>query len=80
VRALLRKVYGFPRDTGKKFGVDCVFSQEPIVRPVPNEATCTVDARGPQGLNCAGYGSVVTVTASFGMAAAARVLTLLRAV
>jgi tRNA A37 threonylcarbamoyladenosine dehydratase len=74
VRALLRKGYGFPRDSGKKFGVDCVFSPEPIVRPAPTEALCEVDARGPQGLNCAGYGSVVTVTASFGMAAAARVL------
>jgi tRNA A37 threonylcarbamoyladenosine dehydratase len=74
VRALLRKGYGFPRDSGKKFGVDCVFSPEPIVRPAPTGALCEGDARGPQGLNCAGYGSVVTVTASFGMAAAARVL------
>ncbi len=80
VRALLRKVYGFPRDTNKKFGVDCVFSPEQVVQPAPGGENCAVDERGPQGLNCAGYGSVVTVTASFGMAAAARILARLSAV
>jgi tRNA A37 threonylcarbamoyladenosine dehydratase len=80
VRALLRKVYGFPRDSGKKFGVDCVFSAEPVMRPASQGETCEIDVRGPQGLNCAGYGSVVTVTASFGMVAAARVLARLGAV
>jgi tRNA A37 threonylcarbamoyladenosine dehydratase len=74
VRALLRKVYGFPRDTGKKFGVDCVFSAEPVMRPATVGGTCEIDGRRPQGLNCAGYGSVVAVTATFGMVAAARVL------
>lgn len=80
VRALLRKVYGFPRDTGKKFGVDCVFSAEPILRPTSAGEICQTEERGPQGLNCAGYGSVVTVTATFAMAAAARVLARLSAV
>ena len=82
LRARLRKDYGFARDPKKKFGVDCVFSPEQIRRPaaagldvcalngqVPDE---TIDAAA--GLNCAGYGSSVTVTASFGFAAAARVL------
>ncbi len=78
VRARLRKEYGFPRDPKKKFGVVCVFSQEPIRRPI--HAACDLDEHGPQGLNCAGYGSAVTVTASFGLAAAALVLSRIAAV
>ncbi|MCK9284539.1 MAG: tRNA cyclic N6-threonylcarbamoyladenosine(37) synthase TcdA [Rhodocyclaceae bacterium] len=73
VRARLRKEYGFPRDAKKKFGVDCVFSPEQIRRP--DGAACDVDEAGLHGLNCAGYGSSVAVTAGFGFAAAARVLT-----
>lgn len=79
VRARLRKDYGFSRDPKKKFGVECVFSPEqrvwPNVATNPASESCTVDeAASPQGLSCAGYGSDVTVTASFGFAAAARVL------
>jgi len=79
LRARLRKEFGFTRDPKKKFDVDCVFSVEPIIRPEDGEAACDLDEapgenHGPQGLNCAGYGSAVTVTASFGLTAAARVL------
>jgi tRNA threonylcarbamoyladenosine dehydratase len=77
VRSLLRKEYGFPRETKKKFEVDCVYSPEQLVRPA--EAGCAVGDEDLQGLNCAGYGSSVAVTASFGFAAAARVLTRLGA-
>lgn len=72
VRARLRKEYGFPRDPKKKFGVECVYSVEPIRRP--QGAACDVDEAGLHGLNCAGYGSTVCVTAPFGFAAAARLL------
>jgi tRNA threonylcarbamoyladenosine dehydratase len=72
VRALLRKDYGFTREPKKKFNVECVYSPEPLLRPV--EVGCDVDDENLQGLSCAGYGSAVTVTASFGFAAAARVL------
>jgi tRNA A37 threonylcarbamoyladenosine dehydratase len=75
VRARLRKEYGFPRDPKKKFGVACVYSIEPIRRP--QAAACDVDEAGLHGLNCAGYGSSVCVTAAFGMAAAARVQALI---
>ncbi len=78
VRARLRREYGFTREAKKKFGVDCVFSVEPIVRPASPGPACDIDesggGRGLQGLNCAGYGSAVTVTACFGLVAAARVL------
>lgn len=77
VRARLRKEYGFPRDPKKKFGVDCVFSPEQIVRPAAE--VCETDGGALQGLNCAGYGSSVAVTATFGFAAAARVLVKLAA-
>ena len=80
VRARLRKEYGFTREAKKKFGVDCVFSVEPIV--LSESPACDLDEAdsgrqdpgGPKGLNCAGYGSAVTVTASFGLVAAAQVL------
>lgn len=74
VRASLRREYGFPREPKKKFGVDCVYSVEPLRRP---QAACDVDAAGLHGLNCAGYGSSVCVTAAFGLAAAARALALI---
>ena len=79
LRARLRKEYGFPRDLKKKFGIDCVFSDEPIARPESTGPACDLDeapgvAGGAQGLNCAGYGSSVAVTATFGLVAAARVL------
>ncbi len=73
VRARLRKEFGFSRDPKQKFGVDCVFSPEQIRRPA---AGCDTDDEfdAAAGLACAGYGSSVAVTASFGFAAAARVL------
>jgi tRNA A37 threonylcarbamoyladenosine dehydratase len=65
--------FGFSRDPKQKFGVDCVFSPEQIRRPA---AGCDTDDEfdAAAGLACAGYGSSVAVTASFGFAAAARVL------
>jgi len=72
LRARLRKDYGFPRDPKKKFGVECVYSIEPIRRP--ESAACDLDEAGIHGLNCAGYGSSVCITAGFGFAATARVL------
>lgn len=74
VRARLRKEYGYSRDPKQKFGVDCVYSPEQAPR---GDASCAVPAAefdAGAGLNCAGYGSSVAVTASFGFAAAARVL------
>jgi tRNA A37 threonylcarbamoyladenosine dehydratase len=70
IRAELRRNHGFPRE-GKKFGIEAVFSSEPLVRP---SAQCEPGASTPAGLNCAGYGSAVAVTATFGMVAAGRVL------
>ena len=63
VRYRLRKERGAPKD-GAKMGVRCVFSRENVAPPDP---TCQIEGDG--SLNCHGYGSVVTVTACFGMVA-----------
>ncbi|KRB92830.1 tRNA cyclic N6-threonylcarbamoyladenosine(37) synthase TcdA [Noviherbaspirillum sp. Root189] len=80
VRKRLRQEYGFPRGTKNKFGIDAVFSTEPLRFPETGEA-CEIDAvedgddrAGITGLNCAGFGSAMVVTASFGLVAAAQVL------
>jgi tRNA A37 threonylcarbamoyladenosine dehydratase len=75
VRKRLRAEYGFPRGTKNKFGIDAVFSTEPLRFPEAQEACAIGDSTaGITGLNCAGFGSAMVVTASFGLAAAAQVL------
>jgi tRNA threonylcarbamoyladenosine dehydratase len=76
VRKLLRNQYGFPRSIKTKFGIEAVFSTEPVRMPDSLEA-CAIGATNEQGitgLNCAGFGSAMVVTASFGLTAAAQVL------
>lgn len=73
VRYRLRKHHGAARG-GKRMGVRGVFSRESVAPP---DASCAVDGDG--SLNCHGYGSVVTVTATFGLCAAAEVLNFLAA-
>ena len=75
VRKLLRLNYGFPRGEKNKFNVDAVFSMEPLRYP-EGDPSCSLDAdqRSVTGINCAGFGSSVVVTASFGMVAAAHLL------
>ena len=76
VRKRLRSDYGFPRGIKNKFNVDAVFSMEPLMFP-DDEAACSLDEderNGVTGLNCAGFGSSMVVTASFGMVAAAHLL------
>ena len=61
LRQRLRKAGAAPRQGA--IGVRCVFSREPVV--APGDA-CDVEGN----LNCHGYGSTVSVTATFGMVAA----------
>lgn len=72
LRAQLRGSHGFPRDPKIKFGVDCVYSLEPIRRP--QAAACDTEEAQLHGLSCSGYGSSVCVTGAFGFAATSRVL------
>jgi tRNA A37 threonylcarbamoyladenosine dehydratase len=79
VRKRLRAAHGFPRDRRHKFHIDAVWSSEPLRQP----EVCDIDDAaddsaqtntGVTGINCAGYGSAVVVTASFGFVAAGHVL------
>jgi tRNA A37 threonylcarbamoyladenosine dehydratase len=80
VRKNLRIRHGFPRGRKHKFGIDAVYSTEPLrfpelCLPDQDDAGSAVDENtGLTGLHCAGYGSAVVVTASFGFIAAAHVL------
>jgi tRNA threonylcarbamoyladenosine dehydratase len=81
LRTRLRKVHGFPAapnkpsDKTKAMGVSCVFVSQAVSRPSNTEVTATA----PQGLNCAGYGSMMHMTASMGLRAAGWALERLRA-
>jgi tRNA A37 threonylcarbamoyladenosine dehydratase len=68
LRYRLRKEKGAPKE-GQKIGVLCVFSRENVAPP---DASCLIEGDGT--LNCHGYGSAVTVTASFGLVAASLVV------
>jgi len=50
-----------------------VFSMEPLRYPDAGDA-CDIDANSITGLNCAGFGSSMVVTATFGMVAAGHLL------
>ena len=76
VRSRLRSEYGYTRNTQRNFGVLCVFSTEQQRYPKADGSVCT-SKPGVKGvkLDCnLGFGSSSCVTASFGFAAAARVL------
>ena len=73
LRQRLRKAGVAPR-TGR-IGVRCVFSREAVAPPAD---ACAAETAGDGTLNCHGYGSSVTVTATFGMVAAGEVLELLQ--
>ena len=71
VRNVLRRDYGFAKaDTTKnkpaKLGIHCVYSDEEVTQP---DRVCESGDTAITGLNCAGYGSSVCVTAPFGFAA-----------
>ena len=80
VRTGLRRDHRFPAGQLKatklatkknRFGIQAVYSTEAVKRPVQEGNSCTpFDPGGGAPLACAGYGSLVTVTAVFGMVAA----------
>jgi len=80
LRHRLRKQHGYPRpakQAGKAagripaMGVQALWLEQPAILPSAWQAqSATRQASAPQGLSCAGYGSVVMVTAAMGMAAA----------
>jgi tRNA threonylcarbamoyladenosine dehydratase len=84
MRNRLRKEHGAAREQ-KKIGVACVFSREAVMQPgavvaatdsetVEASPDASAAAQSDATLNCHGYGSVVTVTSTFGLCAAGWVL------
>ena len=71
VRKRLRSQYGFTRNPKNKFGIDAVYSLEPV--KYPGNAGTGSETVIP-GLNPAGFGTTMAVTAGFGLAAASYVL------
>ena len=82
VRNGLRRDYGFikGRDGVKqkqaKMYVPCVYSDEPVIQP-ETQLGPICETNAITGLNCAGYGSSVCVTAPFGFTAVALLLRIL---
>ncbi|MFC5523439.1 tRNA threonylcarbamoyladenosine dehydratase [Polaromonas jejuensis] len=86
MRYRLRKEQGAARQG--KMGVSCVFSREPVLQPAAANALRSqkngtgedletgdnAAAQSDGSLNCHGYGSVVSVTSTFGLCAAGWVL------
>jgi tRNA A37 threonylcarbamoyladenosine dehydratase len=66
IRYNLRKDYGFASDPKKKFQIRAIYSDEPR------------QGVASGGLACSGYGSAVTVTATFGFVAAAETLKIIK--
>ena len=101
VRNQLRRDYDFPKASNAKksakFGIICVYSDEPTLMPIEvcalernndmvddaleaNTRAAAGDAENPRaitGLNCAGYGSSVCVTAPMGFTLAALAINLM---
>lgn len=76
VRNLLRRDYAYSGGTSAKnkspkLGIQCVYSDEEVVKP---ETMCEAEHSAITGLNCAGYGSSVCVTAPFGFVATSLLL------
>jgi len=85
LRNVLRKRHGFSRPTAKpgkpgripKMGVRALWLEQPTILPTVRQdrdnnssGRVFLTEPAPQGLSCAGYGSVVMVTAAMGLAAA----------
>ena len=76
VRSGLRNDHSFPSGAKKHFGIDCLFSPEPVHYPQSDGTVCTKREEGlALRLNCAsGYGTASFVTGTFGLAAAGHIV------
>lgn len=77
LRSQLRRFYHFSTNPKRRFGVECVYSTEQLRYPQADGSVCTTKnlLNGSVKLDCNnGFGAAVSVTASFGFVAAARVV------
>ena len=71
IRKDLRSKHNFPRDTKKKFGVTCVYSDELASLPYDVDGSCGVKQGESLRLDCeSGFGTAGYVTSVFGIVAA----------
>jgi tRNA threonylcarbamoyladenosine dehydratase len=75
LRQRLRQHHGAPRKGPMR--VRCVFSREAVAMPAASVDVVKATSSTDGSLNCHGYGSSVSVTATFGMVAAGEVLSFL---
>ena len=72
LRKELRRKHGFPRDLRRKFGIPCVYSDEPSRAP---EVCASPEGETSLKLDCAsGFGTACFVTGAFGFAMASWVV------
>lgn len=80
VRSQLRRDYGFSKNPKRKWGVDCVYSEEQLRYPIisgelEGEVTLQKPGSGSMRLDCSsGFGAAMVVTCSFAMQATAVLL------
>ena len=76
VRKRLRQKYGFPRFKRQKFKVDCIYSDELPVFPMPDgSVSCEREAGEDYRLNCeTGFGSATYLSGTVGFFLAAEVV------
>lgn len=80
VRSDCRRHYGFSKNPKRKWGIDCIYSEEQLRYPVTaGEGEGEVTLQKPGGdampMNCAsGFGAAMVVTCSFAMQAVAVLL------
>ncbi|RRJ84769.1 tRNA cyclic N6-threonylcarbamoyladenosine(37) synthase TcdA [Aestuariirhabdus litorea] len=75
VRSLLRRRYGFSRNTRRNYGIPCVFSTQQLIYPQPDGSVCNQKSLsdGEVRLDCSGgFGAATMVTANFGLVAVAK--------
>ena len=80
VRSQLRRDYGFSKNPKRKWGVDCVYSEEQLRYPIisgeqEGEVTLQKPGSGTMRMDCSsGFGAAMVVTCSFAMQATATLL------
>lgn len=76
LRSFLRRHYGFSQNPKRRFSVECVYSTEQLRYPdADGNVSYAKQMTGGVKLDCSGgFGAAVTVTATFGLVTASRVL------
>ena len=77
LRNYLRRYHNFSKNPKRRFGIECVYSTEQLRYPQDDGTVCHNKnlSNGSVKLDCNnGFGASVTVTASFGLFAASRVI------